>query len=485
MLLRNFVYLPVIGQPVPFTLPDRAWLDEAALPYLEDLIDSRIFEYLPTQHLLWDDARARMVMDENGKLRGKPANQIATRLAEEAFRKQHRESKQLGRSVSDDLFEAWVGRTLPIVGDVFLVGGVSDGTARPYVKPGLSQAAQLSLSHDVLKMPTNQVYAGATLAEAVRTAHEAITQSFEQKPKSKNFEFVDFIEDLRKGRVVDMREGRPLTYCRVPKHEIFRWNLPVYDFGGTLEENEPDFIGRDVLDELDEVIDDFGIFGNANLRLPHEDCVFMFRCTNVDLGDGAYNLRCLIRLRAPDQSGVGGNAPLYMSMFLNSGDQWRLFFELDEGNPNLDPRKDGLADLFLGVTLYAAALLQAWSMDSAGIPVIEPPSERLDSVNKKRRLLARPLLMKTRVIHLSQQRVVRLREQLQDRRRSREVGRHERHITDREIVARRRRKDGSVLEYSYRKRAQTIVVNKHRPAAKDGGLKHPLPMTPTITNVVR
>lgn len=289
-------------------------------------------------------------------------------------------------------------------------------------------------------------------------------------------EYVDFLEDLRRARVRDTRPGHS-GYYRVPRHEVLtRWNVPVYDFGGILYPQEPDYMGADLEQAMRDTISDFGIDQLPIAEIfPNEQFVFIFRLTRDVDGHKPFENTVLIHIGGDD-----------IRFFFCGGDHaWRYVADATSATDLPNDETSEFAIAFLRLAILAAQMLKAWELDVEQFDV--QASAKRDRINRKRKLNHEPIVPPTRVIHLSEHRVQRLREHIKGLRtmqRGHEKGRHLRTYRDLESVVTRRRRDGGVTTYIRRIKAKTIVVKPNSPPA---AIKEPrsVPLTPSITFVTR
>jgi hypothetical protein len=266
-----------------------------------------------------------------------------------------------------------------------------------------------------------------------------------QMPTTKPGDFEDFIEALRRGEVLIL-DLHSRTRTAFVEGDPNRWSLPVYDFGPLLNGQGDGALDSDLLRGLLEEA--------PKVTLPAESCVFMFR-DNRDPIRGSYTRLVRVdglRQGKPDVTFTCAHVQRHVrhaDMTLHPG-YWSV----------LDPGEEIAEGEVLAET--ACRLLTAWHEN---FEVRQTRNYRTAKINKKRMAANLAPIQPTLTIHITEQRVVYLHEQLAGRPSlptGRVMPQHTRRITDRWVFP----KNPSARPFRpYQRKPQEIVVNRGRPPA--------------------
>lgn len=268
-------------------------------------------------------------------------------------------------------------------------------------------------------------------------------------PNTKPSDFGGFVEALRQREVLILDPGvvtGEISSKRFTETNPNRWSVPVYDFGTLLHPPGDGALDGEILDAL---------LDNApEVRLPASSCAFLFRekmdsvrgwATWLVLVDGSQNGK-------PNVTFTAAHAERHLrhhDMTVHSG-YWSILVSPDE-----TAEATKLVEI-------ACRLLSGWR-DS--LEVREAQDGRVARVNTRRTAANQMPIQQTQTIHITEQRVVCLREQLRPRLRSatgKAMPQHKRTITDRWIHP---KNPSARMFRPYQRRPQEIIVNKDRPPA--------------------
>lgn len=261
-------------------------------------------------------------------------------------------------------------------------------------------------------------------------------------PPTRRGDFEDFINALCRGEVTLLD---PVARAETPfiEHDPDRWSVPVYDFGPLLYGAGAGGLDSDLLDRLLEEA--------PEVALPAESCVFLFR-GSVDSIRGHFTK--LVRVDGllngrPNVTFVCAHVQRhlrYADMTLHPG-YWSVVAGCGEV-----PEGEALSEI-------ACRLLAAWRDN---FEIREARNYRTAKINKKRLAANHTPIQQTQTIHITEQRVVYLREQLAARTlgtTGRVMPRHKRTITDRWIYP---KSPGARQFRPYQRQPKSIVVNQDR-----------------------
>lgn len=266
-----------------------------------------------------------------------------------------------------------------------------------------------------------------------------------QMPTTKPGNFEDFMEALRRGEVQVINPDA-VTRTVFEELDLNRWSLPVYDFGPLLNGQGEGALEGDLINQLwDEP---------SEVALPSASCVFLFRAYGDPFRGSITRLVRVDGLREGKPNVTFTCAHIqrhvrYADFTLHPG-YWSV---LDGGDEIAE--SEVLAET-------ACRLLSAWR---ANFEEREVRNYRTAKINKKRLAANLAPIQSTQTIHIAEQRVVYLREQLTAHRHlatGRVMPQHKRRISDRWIVP----KNPSARPFRpYQRKPQEITVNPDRQLA--------------------
>ena len=260
-----------------------------------------------------------------------------------------------------------------------------------------------------------------------------------QMPTTKPGNFEDFMEALRRGEVQVINPDA-VTRTVFEELDLNRWSLPVYDFGPLLNGQGEGALEGDLINQLwDEP---------SEVALPSASCVFLFRAYGDPFRGSITRLVRVDGLREGKPNVTFTCAHIqrhvrYADFTLHPG-YWSV---LDGGDEIAE--SEVLAET-------ACRLLSAWR---ANFEEREVRNYRTAKINKKRLAANLAPIQPTRTIHITEQRVVYLREQYSASAKAgtaRVMPQHSRKITDRWVFP----KNPSARPFRpYQRKAQVVTVN--------------------------
>ena len=254
--------------------------------------------------------------------------------------------------------------------------------------------------------------------------------------------FENFIDTLRKGEVQILTPG-VTTRSFFEEDDPNRWSVPVYDFGQLLNAGEAGALDANMISALAEDAPD--------MEPPAKSCVFLFRSqpdpirgqmTSLVLVDGVLpNGRPNITFECAHIQ-----RHLRHRDFTIEPGYWSVMIGVEEEAKEIAEKVE-----------LACSILSSWR-DNYEIRMVG--TYRTGVINKKRASAKQTPIEMTQTIHITQQRIVYLREQTETRayaKTDRTMPQHYRNITDRWVYP----KGGKRQFRPYQRTPKVVVVNSH------------------------
>lgn len=263
-------------------------------------------------------------------------------------------------------------------------------------------------------------------------------------PNTRAGDFEHFIDAIRQG-AVSILNPHAKTIGTYIEREPNRWSVPVYDFGPLLNREGDGALDRDLL---------MGLLEEApQATLPAPSCVFLFQDHSDPIHGALTKIVRVDGLRngKPNVTFVAAHVERQLrhaDMTLHPGG-WSV---LDLSDTVGDGQDEDLAEI-------ACRLLAAWREN---FEVREVRNYRTAKINKKRLAASQTTIQATQTIHITEQRIIYLREELAARAvaaTGRVMPKHTREITDRWIYP---RSPGARQFRPYQRKPKSIVVNEGR-----------------------